>query len=92
MALFDFCEKCYPKLCYCRQGQKKPTIKKFKGKFMATKKVADMTPEELEKNRAYMRQKKRESRASRRRSTSEQSGTAQKKCANEERKKWYNTA
>tara|TARA_R110000850_G_scaffold99302_1_gene205773 strand:- start:55 stop:237 length:183 start_codon:yes stop_codon:yes gene_type:complete len=29
---------------------------------MATKKVADMTPEELEKNRAYMRQKKRESR------------------------------
>jgi hypothetical protein len=29
---------------------------------MATKKVADMTPDELEKNRAYMRQKKRESR------------------------------
>ena len=29
---------------------------------MATRKVADMTPDELEKNRVYMRQKKRESR------------------------------
>ena len=29
---------------------------------MARKKVADMTPDELEKYRAYMRQKKRESR------------------------------
>ena len=49
MALFDFCEKCYPKLCYCRQNQKPRQLKYLKEKQWQLKKSGIHEAEEAGK-------------------------------------------